>query len=175
MTPYLPSLEWWMQRHNGSAAFSRRELMRCLIRSNQGDEPLRLSVPIAGGSSSIKRLNPEEWILSEHDRWNHRHIHALHTAYSRTPYFSHYFPALEEILLNPPRKASGLCLLTDRCIRHALHYDSLRQEMDEFKKKHPKLVENTINDLRPRISEKLSIVDALFRLGPDTIFLFYAR
>lgn len=167
MIPYLASAEWWMAEEPKMA---QRHLMRCRIRGRDGS-PLLLSVPVIGGASALKHADPTTWVISDHDHWNLKHRHALETAYSRTPFFSHFYPALEAILAAPPEMATELCRRCERWVIEALDMEQMSDELAEFRLRHPERSQSIKENLICKIRPELSIADALFRLGRDLVFV----
>lgn len=171
MLPYLASAQWWISRAEGNPQQTdRRHLMRCSI-LGADRLPLLLSVPVVGGASALKHSNPDSWVISDHDHWNLKHRHALETAYSRTPYFAHFYPALETLLATPPMMASELCERCGRWVFDALDYDNLKEELREYKIASPHRAESMREYILKQTLPHLSIADALFRVGKDLIFL----
>ena len=119
--PYLPSLgdcrRWMALRVAGldtaeawrravplpgrSDASGRRHALRALTRTlvagAHGQEPVTLTVPLVGGASAVKRGDTEAWRVSMHGDWIRRHRGALLTAYSATPYYTHFMPLLDDV------------------------------------------------------------------------------
>lgn len=131
---------------------------------------LLLTLPIAGGSGSVKHTAPESWLLSDHGRWPHLHFEALRAAYGRTPYFAHLAPRLEPIYGSPP---PGFKEFVGRLEAEMLDFM-------QFEASWPRLIELRDSDseryaalCREKAGQadfSLSAFDALFRLGPEAIF-----
>lgn len=129
---------------------------RCQIASGT------ISVPVEGGASLLKRRDAEP-ILSEHGKWRREHIGAWHATYSRTPFFIHLMPEIEQVYLS----SQGITLeqfnsrLLDVAIRwidfNALRHDSL--DLNRFGV-----------EFSRQVRDGLSIFDLLFRIGPDALF-----
>lgn len=159
--PYCAPLAWYMARAAGCAqATPVTHPNRCLIAG-----PLTLTVPVAGGSRAIKRLPWRELEVSDHGRWQHVHLGALDAAYGRTPYFIHYFPAVEAVISATPRRLADLCAAVDAAVAAALRIDRLAPELST-----PAALRRG-RELLPLADPALSILDPLFRLGPEAIFL----
>lgn len=153
---------------NKSLAVSRRNLARYLIRGND-HESLMLSVPVEGGAGVLKGCFPiEEIKLSDHGNWRHVHLKALDAAYGKTPFFIHLMPMLEKVY------ASTFLSLADFNI--AIHQALSSFLLKNISERHLALLfqRKTVlnvrgNEICDNINPDLSIIDALMRLGPETL------
>lgn len=178
MVPYLASAETYAHRLFGSDALSpnRRDLARCRILS--AGRELTLSVPLVGGSHALTHSksapNPLKGAsfniqnskfdipLSDHGDWRRRHVAALTTAYQRTPFFDHYSPALFELISGSEGATLGSLLeAADELILSWLP-QAPETEDEAFLA--------VSRERRGESREGLSIVDLLFRKGPEAIF-----
>lgn len=181
--PYLPSIglcrRWLALRLEGFssdkawqtiiAGISRRKLAQTLISGANGQPPLLLSPSIVGGSRSVKRINPIFWQISLHGNWPILHLRALQTAYFSTPYFRHFSPEIEEILLNITQNEE-FSKLTSYLFKIAEEIIGVEKILAELQK-------NLKNEaFRQRFLLKdesenadLTIFDVIFRKGQDTI------
>ena len=161
--PYAPTLAWYRGDCGASALHPNRTLL---------GRDVALTVPLAGGGRTLKAIRRDAEAygrasVSMHGNWPHVHLGASDAIYGRTPYFMHYFPQLERILSAPPADLAGLCGAVDSLIRTALRLDSLL----------PGLASPTgaVRDEAVRLSAlcdpSLSMLDPLFRFGPEAIFL----
>lgn len=130
------------------------------------------SVPICGGASSIKKLEPEQLIVSDHGRWPHIHLGALEAAFGSAPFFRHLHPFLEEALLDAP--GAPLSLLTERLHRASIRMlglprilDSL-SEISDAERRRFRAIAADIGNVVPDSSRPL--LETLVYFGPDTIF-----
>lgn len=155
--PYCAPLAWYMA---GRPPVAPLHSNRCLIAG-----PLTLTVPVAGGSRALKRLPWHEIQVSDHGRWQHVHLGALDAAYGRSPYFIHYFPAIEAVISDTPRRLADLCGALDNAVVRALGISRLAPELSA-----PAALTRG-RELLPLADPALSILDPLFRLGPEAIFL----
>lgn len=57
-----------------------------------------LSVPLAKGKNNRQPI--QEVAISYETNWMANHLHAIRTAYGNAPYFEHYYPIVEDILLS---------------------------------------------------------------------------
>ncbi|MCM1153295.1 MAG: WbqC family protein [Muribaculum sp.] len=173
-TPYLPSLEWYAQRVSVLLGTDtvvlehpalRRSLMRCLIK---GDK--MLSVPITGGGSVLKHADPRKWEVSDHGRWTDVHLGALSAEYGTAPFYRHFMPELEPLIRNHPDNAmaftKSLCLWIERKlkVRELLPYlrDLSHSDINLYMRKRTEIL--------TQCDPSLSVIDPLFRLGPEAIF-----
>lgn len=135
---------------------SGKAFARCHIASGT------VTVPVEGGASLLKR-NGAEPILSEHGKWRREHIGAWHATYSRTPFFIHLMPEIEQVY----DSSQGITLeeFNSRLLDVALGW------LDFSALGHDAV---DLNPFRVEFSRKirggLSIFDLLFRIGPDALF-----
>lgn len=128
----------------------------------------KLTVPIEGGRTAIKRDAPELWQVSEHGNWRHVHCGALEALYGRTPFYRHYAPALTDVIAD-----KALTSFADLC--GALHEATARltRPMAEAIIRHGELP----GSARRRMAElagadqNLPMAHHLFLLGPEAIFV----
>ncbi len=164
--PYLPSLTWMVARMK----MKTREYTRTLIESNS-PEGMVLTVPVVGGSSAAKRLKPSQLEISAHGDWTRIHLGAIEAAYGREPYFQHFFPTIEEIIAHYPKMLAEMNHQLLANILASINYDNNINDLESMKMSKP----DRYSDIRSRISRKVdfrhSIIEPLFRLGPDTLFL----
>ncbi|MBD5208214.1 MAG: WbqC family protein [Bacteroidales bacterium] len=130
----------------------------------------RLSVPVAGGASALKRGGDLQ--ISQHGRWQDVHLGALRAVYGRTPWFIHLFPEIERIYncFSEGRMAD----FTGELHKLVLHWIGDEATLNAAMEMHcnqPERFEAIASELSKGIDPELSVLDALFRLGPDVIFL----
>lgn len=143
-----------------------RDMARTFVAGARGQERLRLSVAVEGGSSVVKRGRAWQWILSDHGRWPLLHLRAMETAYSSTPYYQHYIGPVWEILENV-RAGDHFAEITLRlhnCVLEALKVENLLPKLRNDREKIEKFDKIEIKDT------DLAIFDVIFRKGPDAIF-----
>lgn len=144
--------------------------------------PMMLTVPVMGGASILKRkdCNP---IVSEHGKWRKEHIGALHATYGRTPYFDHLIHEIEEVYNCP--EGTLLEEFNSRLLDLALGWIDIKA-LASIKKKIGNLDENNtdynvhdniekrysciIGDIKNKMCPDLSIFDAIFRYGKESIW-----
>lgn len=169
MPPYLPSLKW--VRDNGSSlSMPTREYCRTLVQSNS-PEGMVLTVPVVGGSSSVKRLRPWQLAISSHGDWTRTHLGAIEAAYGKEPYFQHFFPEIADVIATYPPLLADLNRKLFSLLLAGMNYEENAKDIKKFRVCHPKRYENISSRLFSKIDMDHSIIEPLFRLGPDLIFL----
>ncbi len=144
-----------------------------------GQAPLMLTAAICRHNSPAP-LNTI--LLSDHDRWWEKHARSIATAYGRTPYFEYLWPRFAELLNDslPGTALVELNLAIDSIVREMLAIDTpvsipLDDAYDD-KPEQPYISPRHISlpdacDFRSEDfycgDGTLSILDPLFRLGPD--------
>ena len=165
--PYLAST-LWMQGKAG--AMKTREYTRTLIESNS-PEGMVLTVPVVGGSSAAKRLKPEELKVSGHGDWPRIHLGAIEAAYGREPYFQHFFPVAADVIEHYPQQLARLNVLLMKKMMDFIGYDEAIADIRTLRNANPERCAAIANRLESKIDPAHSFLEALFRLGPDGIFL----
>lgn len=141
---------------------------------------LSLSVPLRKGKtqSAIK-----ETLISDDTDWRAVHIKSIKSAYSSSPYFEYYFDTLAELISRPYKTLFELDLATTN------HFSELGFiEPVSFTNSYAKVLPKDQMDFRAEndwlcqpiepyiqvfeskfgFTPQLSILDALFNLGPET-------
>lgn len=165
--PYLAST-LWMQGKAG--AMKTREYTRTLIESNS-PEGMVLTVPVVGGSSAAKRLKPEELEVSGHGDWPRIHLGAIEAAYGREPYFQHFFPVAADVIEHYPQQLARLNVLLMKKMMDFIGYDEAIADIRTLRNANPERCAAIANRLESKIDPAHSFLEALFRLGPDAVFL----
>lgn len=151
---------------------------------------LSLTVPVSRPSGA---RGCHEVMVSAHGRWWEVHRTALESAYGRTPFFEFYIDRLAPLFAEPslaePEAISDLCARADKIVREIIGIDTV--VVDDIYKAD---IEFQLFDLRRNIDEcaaqlteglaywqvradrlgfvpGLSILDAIFNLGPETALL----
>lgn len=172
MPPYLPSLEWLVRNcaDSSNPLMKTREYTRTLIESNS-PEGMVLTVPVVGGSSAAKRLNPEQLEISSHGDWTRIHLGAIEAAYGREPYFQHFFPGIAGIIADYPPVLEDMNrrLLSDMLL--CVSYKENIHELKEMKTLHTARYTDIRNRLMKNVNPSHSFIEPLFRLGRDALFL----
>lgn len=157
-----------------------REWMRFTLR---GD--VRISIPVAGGASALKRHTPGSWILSPHGRWNAILAGALDALYGRTPYYPHLAPCLMTVVNDcynraaqgQQVRAAELAVRTDRLCLRFMGLESSEETpagilsaMQALEARSPGLPGRLQQELAPAFDPDESIIGLLMHLGPQAIF-----
>lgn len=136
--------------------------------AGHGGEPLMLTAAI----SHIDRPMPLVQVrLSAHDRWWEKHARSIATYYGATPYFEYLWPRFAPLLNDslPDTPLTELTLRIDAILREILAIDTrVSIPLDEVYDDDP--AATSILHRRPAyepLPGELSILDPLFRLGPD--------
>ncbi len=168
VVPYCASVAWY--RHSPEAVVAaRRRPNRALF----ADDTL-LTVPVEGGARILKshaRDAGVELRVSDHGRWSHVHLGALEALYGRTPFFAHYFPAVADVISSPHELLVELTGSIDRIIAEALRFDTLLPLL----KNPSEVVAAEADRMYRRVKADVPMLEALFRFGPEAIFLLVER
>lgn len=167
--PYLAST-LWMQGKVDSKSLKTRDYTRCLIASNS-PEGMVLTVPVAGGSSAVKRLKPEQLEVSDHGDWTRIHLGAIEAAYGREPYFQHLFPEIAVVIAGYPQQLARLNVLLMEKMLSFIGYPDQIGHVLELREAHPERCSAIAKRLTSKIAPRHSFLEPLFRLGPDALFL----
>lgn len=178
--PFLPSAGWMRrylaeimrgsvrpdaaQRASHACALAGKDLNRALLAASGGNSATRvLSVPLEGGGHALKRrgANPR---LSEHGKWRREHLGAFLAAYGRSPFYLHLLPEIEAVYA----ASEGLTIgeFNDSLLNVALRWIDLSL----IGPTENALLDRVAVDYRPLVDDRLSIFDAIFRLGRYTGF-----
>lgn len=178
--PYAASARWYARllaaecgRMQGAESASpegptgsRRELARCVVRTATG-EPAVLSVPLVGGARPLRRADGPAPRVAEYGGWRRVHWGTLSAAYGRAPYFDYLAPLLEQIYSHSWEYLADLNGAIHDVALAALRFRESVAPIAEAR---------CAGALPPRwretaaqIDPDLSILDALFRLGPEAI------
>lgn len=143
-------------------------MARCVIAGNGA--PQALSIPVAGGSSRLKKKNGcEEIQISEHGRWRDVHKGAIAAAYGKTA----FYPCIAEILesIYNDRASTRLADFDIRLFREMNRFLGIPEILDVIKENGNKdVLSDTVSEIKKKVNSELSILDAVFRLGKDTLF-----
>lgn len=166
--------------------YQKRSLRnKCMIMGVNG--PLTLTVPLLKGKHDNKFITEVE--ISYHDSWVGDMLHALRSAYGAAPYFDFYYPELEDILrskhqylwtLNEDMRA----LMINRCGLADIQFIESEVYQKNYEEPWLDIRGKKLKDYKPKQSGEqgyaqvfedrhgfvsgLSIIDALFCLGPET-------
>lgn len=168
--PYLPSTAWCRNGEKPCIAHYGRFLTRTRIWSN-APEGLVLTVPVEGGTSAIKRLDPHALRISAHGDWTRVHLGAIEAAYGKEPYFQHFFPDIAEIITQYPPTLETLtrCLLST--VLRLSDYETEIEGILSLKEEYPSRFNAIEHRLLAGIDQEHSLIEPLFRYGKDIIML----
>lgn len=189
---YLPNVEWMKNLLSGNCVIDVHEHFvkqtyrnRAVILSANG--PLNLTIPVkkTGAKMSMQNLMPDHEVS-----WQKQHWESIVTAYGSSPYFIHYQDGFRAIYEKEVTRIADFEL---ELLRLIIKYMKVEAELVLSES----YVESPDIDLRPYISPKttlvdvsfkpylqvfadkfpfypnLSILDALFNLGPKTIEILH--
>ena len=178
--PYLASVEWYagylsafLRDEELQPLTDHRMLNRCRIIGANGEQTL--SVPIVGGGKILKRQSKTEILLSEHGNWRHLHWGAIFSAYGNAPFFEHYAPIFEPLF-----SQDFSCL---RELNEAFHNEILKiLKINELKDYCLTINKSAFSTEYYQIRadkfgfiSRLSILDLIFNMGPQSIFVLLAH
>lgn len=120
----FPPVSWWQQiRPLNEVLLEEAQPFRKMTGRNRyriatANGPLLLSVPVAGGRTLKAPLG--EVLIDEHQDWQKQHWRSLFSAYGRAPFFEHYGPALEQLLMQCPKRLADFNFAALEWIRKEL-------------------------------------------------------
>lgn len=182
-TAYYPPTAWvlaairqqsweWEAHENYQKGHWRN---RCRIAGANG--PLLLSVPLEGGKHRQQPIR--EVRISHHTDWQRQHAQAIRSAYGRAPYYEHYGEALLETAARPSRFLFDYNLQLTRRILDLLGAPVALGTTPSFRGADagagPSV--NAVPAYRQVFEDRhgylpgLSVLDALFCLGPELLHL----
>ena len=82
---------------------------------------VKLTVPLEGGRNQHSRM--KDLKIAQGGRWPVIHWRTLEACYGRAPFFLHYAPALEPLLVHPPRFLMDAQLQALDCIDRSFRVD----------------------------------------------------
>lgn len=174
--PYLGSCGWyrkWLRHRMDGTAFPQTQ-GHALCRANmQGGQ--YLSIPTEGGYRRLRHTFDEDQLrdisISGHGGWMRVHPSSLRTIYGRTPFFAHYFPAMAQLYASV-RQGDSLTLFT-----YAMHdsiaamfTDDIIGQFIVMRHEKPELFAEMAIERSIYAADDISIVNAIFNLGPETLF-----
>ena len=165
--PYLASLLWVQGK---AGALKTRDYTRALIESN-APAGMMLTVPVVGGAASVKRLKPDQLEVSGHGDWTRIHLGAIEAAYGREPYFQHLFPELVPVIAAHPQQLARLNVLLMERMLAFIGYRENITEIRSLRESNPERCAAIARRLEAKVDPSHSLIEPLFRLGPDAIFL----
>ncbi|MDE5773323.1 MAG: WbqC family protein [Muribaculaceae bacterium] len=190
--PYMATVSWYrayLDTRLASAAASDddavlaanrlcisngRELSRSVVAGAHGQQPVLLSVPVAGGAHTVKRGGEQRWSLSDHGRWQPMHLGALKAAYGNTPFYSHCIDRIAPIISRPLKGEPGDFARMTRDIHHQVleilnieyNLPALRTMIMERKE----FAATIHTEYSTDVMEYFSLFDVIFHKGEASIF-----
>lgn len=180
--PYLASSAWysaWLKGladgfddtaaadyANAATSSSGKDFARCLIPGNCG--PMMLSVAVKGGASRLKHDRGAAVAeLSTHGNWPRVHLGALEAVYGRAPYFEHYMPVIRGAIDSGAATLRELCSNVHEAVAGMIAGDL--QLIPPLSRELPPHLRERADELKMTVDPRLSVIDPLMRLGPDTL------
>lgn len=145
---------------------------------------INLSVPLVGGRDQKGATWDKK--IDNAQAWQVQHWRTLESCYNRSPFFEHYAPQLQKLVFTP---CEYLWQLNKASLEWVLKMLKWEGEVD-FTKEYSKLVDENTEDCRNQwlpgnrnqfeakpyvqvfsgpFQPNLSILDALFNMGPQTL------
>lgn len=174
--PFAPSLEWVREYLDSIAdgeapaaaaaeasercGYRGKDFARTHISAAAGVS--MLGVPVEGGASVLKRRDADP-LISSHGKWRSEHLGAWNAAYGRMPYYQHLIPELEDAY------ADALTLSLEEFNKRILQ---IAMDWIDYgdARKHKGRLNLKISEISIKVDPKLSIFDAIFRFGKETVF-----
>ena len=144
--------------------------------------PVTLSIPLKKGKNAGTNITDVQ--ISYDENWVEKHVHAIRSAYGKSPYFEFYFDDLEKIL---KKKHPSLFLLNMDTLYYVLKKLKLQiavEYTDSYQKDYPDMMDlRNINwnlyqtqikymqvwEEKFNFTPNLSILDLLFCTGPESV------
>lgn len=162
---FLPATEYWVAL---MANVTPQMAARTELRGG-----LTLRIPVEGGGKQLKHrnANPDRILLSNHGKWRHEHLAAMSAVYGKAPYFGYLFPLIQEVYENSEGMTLGefnrrLNGVMDR----VLNREGTRGSLLKMQEEHPARLDAICRGVKGKIDYSISIIDAVFRLGPEAVF-----
>ena len=165
MIPLAPSLEWYSGFLRGESRSCTKGMARCAIASGQ-----LLSVPIEGGAGTLRAGSDPP--LSQHGRWQEVHLGAWRACYGRMPWFQFLFPGMEAIYRDCSHASfSAFTIPLFELAQKWIGDENVILQARKLREENPDRFRALASEFGKNIDPRLSIFDALFRLGRDTIWV----
>ena len=175
----LASSQLLVETHENYQKQSYRN--RCHVLTANGVKPL--TVPVVHEN---RRIPIQEVKIDYSQRWREVHWRTIQSAYGSAPYYIYYAPLLEAVYKKQPEYLIDLNLELLRTYLKLLHLNIEITFTSSFQTQHPETIVDNRNLNHPKrptdnlIAEPyvqvfgrpfvpgLSMMDALFNLGPET-------
>lgn len=144
----------------GYPDFNPKSLRR--TRVSDGANISLLSVPVAKGPGMI---------LSGHGNWPHVHLGTINAIYGRSPYFPHLFDSLTSIYHNTPETLPELNRGIHDLVSKWIDTEAAAMAASDFEEDPNSVLLDYCADLETKVNYSVSILDAIFRFGKDTLFV----
>lgn len=169
--PYAASTRWYAALCGDGEPAAPRHLNRTLIRpAGKNTASMQLTVPLTH-SRAYRHADAMSAEISEHGNWRHTHTEALRASYGRTPFWDHYSPRLLDIYSRPLTSLRSLNEAIHEFVCRSLGIPHSLEQLKHEAAGKPGLMAAVRAEAIADSDMELSILDAMFRLGPDTIFL----
>lgn len=193
--PLFPPGKWWriyvaalsegypgdtaMARAISMAGIKSREWMRFAVKNSTGscsNTPEILSIPVEGGAGALKNRHPDTWTIAPRALQDSRKAAlTLSTLYGPLPYYHLLEPEINlSVLLSLSLSGScrDVCLSAFRAVNRILGLDNPEETaflIESIRTRHRQIYELSLHFSR-NFDPELSILDAVFRMGRQTIF-----
>lgn len=174
--PYAAAAEWYAalcadMLGAGEAPAPVRHPNRTFIRpAGKNSAVMQLTVPLAH-SRAYRHADAMAAEISEHGNWRHTHAEALRASYGRSPFWEHYSSPLLDIYSRQFSCLRQFNMAIHEFVCRSIGLPASIEELRRQAAAKPELFAAVCAEAKRGSDFGLSILDALFRLGPDTIFL----
>ncbi|MDE5887065.1 MAG: WbqC family protein [Muribaculaceae bacterium] len=177
--PFLPTFRWyaaWLSERwkgvdevsataiaNTVAGIQGKDFARAVIGGNAGKN--LLSVPVAGGSNSLKKAERLPKIrIADHGNWRHVHLGAFEAAYGRMPFYPHLITEIKRCYAAETAFLSDFNHLLHQALCSILFPTGLRMPAIL-----PEAAAERGRELLKEVAQEKSMIETLFRFGSESI------